>query len=320
MTAETRIIEAVRVALRAEKAVEQPSLETGLRMYCGWAREALPEKSYMKARSLCRSLLAHLGERAHFGDVTQEDLEAWRDWRLRQPGISGGLLNQNTVRKELSLMAGIWDYAVARHWAASNPVRYSRMAHTGVRPPLAARPRRVFGSTEQVHQALALAAGNPTRYAAVYLLAATGIRHGELTNLRKADVDLGNSTVYVRSGGPETTKRHERVIPVGSGVPEATKTLGGHSEWLLTCMDGHHPLTSQLVLWLKPCAMTPHSLRRWYQSTLEDMEAPGYIIDGLMGHVRPSQDPYQDPARWLAKSRKWGEKIDGLLRCPPCAP
>jgi len=313
-----------------ELAPERPGLEVVLRAYCAWARDNRPEQTYMAVRKVCRELLAVVGEKP-FHEVQTADVERWRDWRLAQPGLSGGTVSPNTVRKEMVTVCQLWSFAVRRRWAAGNVVRYERHGEGGVKPPPVARARRVFGGTSQVLEALAQSEGNPTRKAAIYLLSATGLRIGELHSLRPSDVDLRLGVLHVPRLGDETTKRHERDIPLGKSTISVLETMLGLATrpemppggtisqkdaqpYLFCCQDGRRPLSSHVGWWLKPVKLTPHSLRRWFQSQLEEFQCPTHVINGLMGHADPSFDPYSNPDAWLAKARPWVERVDAIIR------
>jgi integrase len=72
-------------------------------------------------------------------------------------------------------------------------------------------------------------------------------------------------------------------------------------------------MSSELNRWLRPHGITPHDLRRWFQTTLESVQAPQYLIDDLMGHkpgrVRMAYSGQMDPEQ----ARPWVEKVESHL-------
>lgn len=156
--------------------------------------------------------------------VTREDVERFCARRARAGGAP------KSTQNYLGVLNGIFDLAIRRGWASTNPVK------------LAERPRKAeaqevrFLAMAEVEALLRTVPddelGRVER--AMYLAAATtGMRQGELIALRWRDVDWSARRIRVRRNyvrgeyGTPKSKRSSRAVPLTTGWPaSSTGCLG----------------------------------------------------------------------------------------------
>ena len=142
--------------------------------------------------------------------------------------------------------------------------------------------------------------GNAWLLNAVRFGLGTGLRRGELINLRWGDVDLVNGTVHVRNRDGWTTKSgRERVVPLVGKALDTAKTLHAQrgeedDEARVLTGVGGDPLNkdylSKRFAFYRDLARLPkqvsfHSLRHTYASRLVQRGASVYKVQALLGHA-----------------------------------
>lgn len=126
--------------------------------------------------------------------------------------------------------------------------------------------------------------------AALAVLALTGMRTGELASLPADAYDPETRTLTIPKGQRETTKRHGRVIPVGTRLANiladwCAKHVGEESPPTLFYSIEGKILTRQANHWLKPLSAKPIDLRRWCINTLHRLRIAQVWVDMIVGHV-----------------------------------
>ncbi len=159
--------------------------------------------------------------------------------------------------------------------------------------------------------ALLAKVGGPVQRAYITILAGTGLRQGEAKALRWADWDSAMDTLTVVAGR-ETTKRHDRVIPLPDQVSRSLDWLGANSGGDYV-FGGEKPLSSQLNRWLRPHGVSPHDLRRFFITAMEGLGAPKTVIDDLVGHSPGKVRGAYTPGDNLEATRPWIAKFQGWL-------
>lgn len=202
-----------------------------------------------------------------------------------------------TVRNSWVLLSSILESAVEYGYLQSNPAR-------GVRfPPkaLKQKPRLIAGDD---FSRLLTHLDEPYR-TMVSLIAATGLRVGELLALRWGALNLGGGSLQVRESVYEgkfqlpKTQRALRTIPLG---PHTVKALAAHRDRVarresvdLVFGNGKgEPLRESKVLTkrLQPAAVkaglgrvTWHQFRHIHSSLLNDLNVPSKIAQEQLGHA-----------------------------------
>ncbi|MEO7274374.1 MAG: tyrosine-type recombinase/integrase [Vicinamibacterales bacterium] len=234
-------------------------------------------------------------------------LPYWRDWRLRDIGkldvqqFVAGKFQQKagwqTVRNAWTLLSGILETAVEYGYLTANPAR-------GVKfPPQALREPPALIAGDDFAQLLS-EVGEPYRMM-IGLIAATGLRVGELLALRWRSLDLHIGTLTVRESVFEgkmqqlKTLKARRTVPLG---PHAIKLLNEHrdrsvrkaDEDLIFPNSQGAPMRESKVLRrvLQPAAeraglgrVTWHQFRHIHSSLLNDLHVPVKIAQEQLGHA-----------------------------------
>jgi len=234
-------------------------------------------------------------------------LPAWRTWRLRdierlaiQSWVSDKFrkgTGWQVVRNAWTLLSSILESAVEYGYLQTTPAR-------GVKFPqqaLKQKPAMIAGDD---FVKLLKQLGEPYR-TMVSLIAATGLRVGELLALRWGALDLAVGTLAVRESVFEgkfqapKTLRAMRTIPLG---PRAVKVLTNHRERVSRHEPGDlvfgnrkgKPFRESKLLTrvLQPAAVeaglghvTWHQFRHIHSSLMSDLKVPVKIAQEQLGHA-----------------------------------
>lgn len=168
-----------------------------------YASEVSPTKAgerweTVRIRLLQRDPIANM----RLTDLTQPHFAAWRDRRLREVSAA-------TVRREWVLLSAACTVAHKEwHWLTEHPMK-------GVKMPKAAPPRDRIPTDDEIER-LKVALGYTEHHAvsvghrvAVAMLFAieTGMRAGEICNLRASDINKDTRVARVRAGKTEAARR-----------------------------------------------------------------------------------------------------------------
>ena len=233
-------------------------------------------------------------------------LPRWKNWRLRdieRLAIQQWVAEQftrkmgwQTVRNAWVLLSGILESAVEYGYLASNPARGVKFPQKGLR----AKPAIIAGD----RLAKLLAALHEPYGTMVSLIAATGLRIGELLALRWSAVDLETGALMVRESvyegqfQPPKTQRAVRTIPLG---PHAVAALLEHQARVSRKAPGDLVFGNRqgdalresklLTRVLQPAAkavglgtVTWHQFRHIHSSLLNDLKVPVKIAQEQLGH------------------------------------
>jgi integrase len=237
-------------------------------------------------------------------------LPAWKDWRLRdierlaiQQWVAEKFAKKTgwqTVRNSWVLLSGVLESAVEYGYLQTNPARDVKFPQKGLKE----KPAMIEGeSLVKLLDEL----GEPYR-TMVQLIAATGLRIGELLALRWSALDLDIGTLAVRESvfegrfqAPKTVKAM-RTIPLGS---HAIAVLSSHRD--ASCRQQPNDLvfgnrkgepfreSKILTRVLQPAAesaglgrVTWHQFRHIHSSLLNDLRVPAKIAQEQLGHASVS--------------------------------
>ena len=234
-------------------------------------------------------------------------LPEWRDWRLRdieRLAIQRWVADKfrlgagwQTVRNSWVLLSGILETAVEYGYLTTNPARRVKFPQKGLKekPALIAGESlaKLLKHLDEAHRTM------------VSLIAATGLRIGELLALRWSALDLEGGSLTVREsvfGGkfqPPKTQKAIRTIPLGR---HAVAALSAHrnrvtrraAEDLVFGNRNGGPLREAKLLRnvLQPAAeaaglgrVTWHQFRHIHSSLLNDLQVPVKIAQEQLGHA-----------------------------------
>lgn len=244
-------------------------------------------------RSMVRRYVEARVPRAAVSEVTPRDVELLEDWLLSRPAAEGGPLARSTVLRFHWFLRGAYRWAVAKGYAASNPL-------VGVDKP---RPER--REAEWVDEAsLAVLApalaermrsdGPATRaYAtAAWVSLHTGLRRGEVCALRRRDVGVAPPRVHVggtavglrgRTARKESPKSGSSARNVSVSRDEA-RELASYASWVAAHVPGPHGPDSPLVTadgrWPSPDALTA-----WFSRLARSLGLPPRVTFHTLRHT-----------------------------------
>jgi len=168
----------------------------------------------IRLRALCRTRLAKLSMAA----LTPLAVAAYRDERLKQ-------VQPGTVIRDLAYLSAIISHA-RREWGINitNPVASVR------KPPMPQGRDRLLSGDEEARLLAALAPTgrrNPWLRPMAILSLETGMRRGELLQLRWQNIDLESQTAFL----PMTKNGNSRTVPLSRKAVELLRELP-------RCIDG----------------------------------------------------------------------------------
>jgi integrase len=217
-----------------------------------------------------------------FGDLPMEiinaqDTEAFFDGLDAEKGIGPRVINSHRV-----LLAQVFAYAHERGWIAEDPMRKIRKRKEDDPAEL------VVYSPEQIHAIARELEADPTMAAMVVVGGFSGLRIGELLELRWRDVSFDGKRIHVQrslSGGQVTTpkSRKTRSVPMASQVAEALAKLSERDR--LTGKDDLiFPATKTIDG--KSTHMDPNGVRARYveardTARMKDKDMPALSFHGL---------------------------------------
>ena len=168
-------------------------------------------ETYIVDRFLRHSLASSLLARLNGSDISR-----YRDERLKT--VKGG-----TVHRELAVLRHCFEVA-RKDWGIplkSNPVAEITMPSVG-----RSRNRR---ATDAELSALHLACTHPLLWQVVTIAIETGMRRGEIVNMRWTDIDWDVGTLHI----PVTKNGHPRTIPLTGKALEVLRSLPRTDEQVL---------------------------------------------------------------------------------------
>jgi integrase len=234
-------------------------------------------------------------------------LPAWWDWRLRdieRLAIQQWVADKfrqgtgwQTVRNAWVLLSSILETAMEYGYLQANPARGVKFPQKGLKE----KPAIIAGED----MAKLLKHLDEPYRTMVSLIAATGLRIGELLALRWAVLDLEEGTLAVRESvfegkfQPPKTLKAVRTIPLGRHAVAALKVHREHvtrtaPENLVFGNRSGKPLRESKLLRnvLQPAAeraglgrVTWHQFRHIHSSLLNDLKVPVKIAQEQLGHA-----------------------------------
>lgn len=141
-------------------------------------------------------LIEYFGRERDLLTITQEDVEAWRDWLAACPRKDKrpGTLSAKTVKEHIDWLAAVFNLS-----GLTNPCR-------GVERPTRTHAERVdaleFFSPDEMQRLFEVCAGaHPTYYNGFIVYAYTGCRAAEIQGLRPEHRDTANKIIWVTGKG-----------------------------------------------------------------------------------------------------------------------
>jgi len=205
-------------------------------------------------------------------DVTEEDLEAYREYLVLQRHYAKNSL-YTTIRGLACLFRS---YGLATADVLEPPKRPERL------------PR--YLSEEEVHRLLGVVGDSPRDSAILHVLAFGGLRVGELCRLKVEDIEFERNILHVRSGKGDKDREVVLEDRTRAAVDRylSERTAGGPSSDRLFPVG---PVTVERIVRRAAAAaaiprrVTPHVLRHTLATTLLVRGCDIRYIQKLLGHA-----------------------------------
>lgn len=190
----------------------------------------------------------------------------------------------STVEKHRQVAINIFDWAISRHYITANPA-------TGIPNPKRAESVPRFFSEDELVRIFADAEGQyPNIFRFLYL---TGLRTGELRNLRWSDYMEDQRKIVVRVVEGNKTKR-EGVVPLSDAavrIMGEQKGLTGSGEYVFTNSKGVQLSNANIYRHLEVVTKrlnikdtSPHTFRHTCASHLVIRGVSLYVVKDILRH------------------------------------
>ncbi len=202
----------IKKGIVTKKSLKDRTLQEAINKYVAEVLPLKPKNEHNVQQHL-RWWGARIGH-LNLTDILPEMLDEYRDTLLKEPTHQGKKRANATVRHYLTSLSSVFLATVKKwHWIKINPLR-------DVEYPSVSNARRESLTPEECHQLLkACQQGrNPYLYAMVALAIFTGMRKGEISNLRWENIDFAKNLIHLK----ETKNGLPHNIPM---IPFITGTL-----------------------------------------------------------------------------------------------
>lgn len=182
-------------------------------------------------------------------------------------------LSYSSCKKVRTLLNQLFNYAIIKDYHITN---YAQ--HLNLGPNIPTIKRRVF-SRQQINKLWAI----DTSYShMILILLYTGLRIGELLNLRKQDLHRRSSYLIVRHA--KTKAGDGRIIPIHHRIIPLIELLYGDTdEYLFTISYTTFRKHFQDIMKQLNCKHTIHDTRHTFASLLDSVASPN-ALRSLLGH------------------------------------
>ena len=198
-----------------------------------------------------------------WGMVTKDVIDSWVSY------MSVNDMAPCTIKRRVSALRGLYQYAWVMGLCSDNPAKYVSTPKKGHRLPKVA-------DVDKLSQAIRNTATEAETKLALAIMAETGVRLGELLEMRACDVHQSDRSIVVRGKGNKERKVYYGDMTaeiIGRGV-----TIGG----------GKLIMSDARELRYKVHAATgasPHNIRHLWATVMLNNGCPLESISKLMGHA-----------------------------------
>ena len=274
------------------KEREDVSFGALAREYLTWAKDE--KKSHRDDEARYRNHIAQILAKSIATKIVVLDIQRLKK-TIKRKKTNGKSFSDNTVKHCISLVRGIFNYAITRKlFNGPNPVSETLKAHKGFLKGASDKRTRFLSRDEAQTLLSEIKKVSLQTYSICLVSLYTGLRMGEIFSLTWQDVDLVNKLIHVRN--PKNNEaRHAYLTP---NLIEVFKELSGKKSGLifpdrngkriaqlsdtfdravirLGLNDAHTDRLNKVV---------PHTLRHTFASWLAMQGQTILTIRDLMGH------------------------------------
>lgn len=286
--------------------------------YLEYVQTNLSKKSLDNAKRVMKLFGAFLGKK-RMADVTSPHAEEYKQMRKAQkPPVSDA-----TINMDIRTLKTAFQYATDAGKLHENPLRSVKQ----IRCPR--KQMKSFSHTEFKHLT------NHIKEAwlldIVRFNVNTGLRRGELVNLKWKDVDLANKRMLIQSSEEYQVKHGKfRTVPLNKAAMAIIKGQSKNSEWVFADKDGKkfvdEFVSKKFKGYVRLCKLSEefhfHSLRATFATWAIAAGMPIYAVKVILGHASvKTTEPYA--AYEMDALQKEVEKIviledqeDGAFKAP----
>lgn len=244
------------------------------------------ETTEISQLSLARTLVPVFGDRL-IRDITVREILSYRDRRLTAQTRRGKKkrLSPSTVNREITFLSGVFQEAVTRGYLERNPCReFQRLPENNKRDRYLTRDEydRIYAFLPNWLR--------PMVELAVY----TGMRLGEVINVKRADIDWENCQIKLT----KTKNNKTRYAPMNSNLEDTLRRIHpfmgpeGHSPYLFVNPQTGRPYfrTSPRASFVKAVKtagiddVTFHTLRHTFASWMIQAGVSKDVVQMILGH------------------------------------
>ncbi|HKX27146.1 MAG TPA: site-specific integrase [Blastocatellia bacterium] len=255
--------------------------------YLKWALQH--KRSYRTDKFNLKAITAHFKNKI-LREITTADINTYLQQRREIPTRRGKPRSGASVNREQMLMSAIFRHAIAEGYCETNPVK-------GIKQYKETGRRKRIVNVEEEARILAALTGTDAKLRPVVILALnTGMRSGEIANLRWEDVDFDagiNGVIHLREGA--TKNQEARELPMNDQVrtmllelranKKAGRIFNFHEKYLAIRF-------ARLCDQLGMPEVTLHTLRHTFNTRLIKAHISPLIVKKLMGHKNIEMTDY----------------------------
>ncbi|MEW6359291.1 MAG: site-specific integrase [Planctomycetota bacterium] len=248
------------------------------------------ESTYERSVGLLANVRSKFGGRK-VSEISLDDVDAYCDQRLTGDGV-----RRRTVNLEIGFLKQMLKYGVERRLVGSSPIEALK--------PKRETDKRASRALEPEEVQLLLGHATEAMRPVWLTFLMTGMRKGELVNLRWSDVDLDQGVIHIRCRAAWKTKNgQDRDIDI-SAAPDLWVELRRlrlaskrNAEYVFVTEQGTqrcHNLVRQLRGTARragikdPKTLTVHGLRHTVATEMARQGTHPSIAQGVLGHKDPT--------------------------------
>ena len=201
-------------------------------------------RSHQSMKVFLKALVEHFGAK-RIKSITHSDLEKFKLDRLKTTTVRGSERSITSVNRELQLMRAVLNFAKRNGWIANNPFEQGESLISQAQEN---RRDRVLSREEEM-RLLAACNGRRAHLRSILICALdTGMRRGEILQLRWRDVNIEEGVITIRATTTKTMR--PRSVPTSTRLREELKRMlekaPDDSEFLIFGIDSDvkHGFTS----------------------------------------------------------------------------
>ena len=236
------------------------------------------KKSFYSDVLICRVLVEKLKGKT-LRQITPPVIESYKQERLNMPTKHGNKRSPATVNRHLSVLSKIFSLAIDEELIETNPCQRVRKLR------LDNQRMRVLSAEEEARLLLALG-DNELVKNIVTLALHTGLRRGEMFNLKWFDVDFNRNLIQVQ----ESKSNKKRFVPMNATARGMLQNLKRKSEYVFPSPKTGRRLNDIKRSFRRAVREASirdfrfHDLRHTAASRMADSGADAFTLAKILGH------------------------------------